>query len=184
MHLYSDKGAIKKYTNTSSIIKEWSKVRIHKYFERKTYQVKKLEKDYNILSAKIRFIIDVIEGKIKIMNVKLSVIADKLVELNYPKINTNENNEDDNQIIKGYNYLIKMPISQLTMDRKIILEKEVEDLLNKLNKLKSTNIENIWLDELNELLIKWNEHKKIIEQDYNNDKNNIVTKNIKKKSKK
>jgi hypothetical protein len=80
--------------------------------------------------------------------------------------------------------LIKMPISQLTMDRKIILEKEVEDLRNKLNKLKSTNIENIWLNELNELLIKWNEHKKIIEEDYNNDKNNIVTKNIKKKSKK
>ena len=184
MHLYSDKGAIKKYTNTSSIIKEWSKVRIKKYFERKTYQVKKLEKDYNILSAKIRFIIDVIEGKIKIMNVKLSVIADRLVELNYPKINTNENNEDDNQIIKGYNYLIKMPISQLTMDKKIILEKDVEDLLNKLNKLKSTNIENIWLDELNELLIKWNEHKKIIEDDYNNDKNNLVTKIIKKKSKK
>ena len=77
-----------------------------------------------------------------------------------------------------------MPISQLTMDRKIILEKEVEDLKNKLNKLKSTNIENIWLDELNELLIKWNEHKKIIEDDYNNDKNNIVTKIIKKKSKK
>ena len=123
-------------------------------------------------------------NNIKIMNVKLSVIADKLVELNYPKINTNENNEDNNEIIKGYNYLIKMPISQLTMDRKIILEKEVEDLLNKLNKLKSTNIENIWLDELNELLIKWNEHKKIIEDDYNNDKNNLVTKIIKKKSKK
>ena len=70
------------------------------------------------------------------------------------------------------------------MDRKIILEKEVEDLLNKLNKLKSTNIENIWLDELNELLIKWNEHKKIIEDDYNNDKNNLVAKIIKKKSKK
>ena len=102
----------------------------------------------------------------------------------WPKINTNENNEDTNEIIKGYNYLIKMPISQLTMDRKIILEKEVEDLLNKLNKLKSTNIENIWLDELNELLIKWNEHKKIIEDDYNNDKNNLVTKIIKKKSKK
>jgi DNA topoisomerase-2 len=185
MHLYSDKGAIKKYANTQSIVKEWSKVRIKKYFERKTFQVKKLEKDYNILSAKIRFIIDVIEGKIKIMNIKLNVIADRLTELNYPKINTNEYNDDDTEDIKGYNYLIKMPISQLTMDRKIILEKEVLDLKNKLNKLKSTNIETIWLNELNELFIKWQEHKKLIEDDYINDKNNVVTKKVaKKKAKK
>ena len=185
MHLYSNKGAIKKYVNTKSIVKEWSKVRIEKYYQRKSFQVKKLEKDYNILSAKIRFIIDVICGKIKIMNIKLNVIADKLVELNYPKINTTDNIDDnDSELIKGYNYLIKMPISQLTMDRKIILEKEVEDLKNKMDKLKSTNIENIWLNELNELLIKWNEHKKNIEDDYSNDKNNIVTKVIKKKTKK
>ena len=183
MHLYSDKGAIKKYNDTSSIIKEWSKVRIEKYYERKEYQVKKLEKDYSQLSAKIRFIIDVIEGKIKIMNVKLNKLAERLVELNYPKIYNNEekdNNDDD--LIKGYNYLIKMPISQLTLDRKIILEKEVEDLKNKLDKLKSTNIEIIWLNELEELSIKWNEHKTTILDDYQNDKNNVVS--TKKKTKK
>ena len=185
MHLYSDKGAIKKYNSTESIIKEWSKVRIRKYYERKNYQVKKLEKDYNILSTKIRFIIDVIEGKIKIMNVKLNVIADRLVELKYPKINvTDTDSDDESEHIKGYNYLIKMPISQLTMDRKIILEKEVEDLKNKLDNLKSTNIEQIWLSELNELLVKWKEHKILIEEDYNNDKNNIVKKVIKRKVKK
>jgi DNA topoisomerase II len=183
MHLYSDKGAIKKYNNTSSIIKEWSKVRIEKYYERKEFQVKKLEKDYNQLSAKIRFIIDVIEGKIKIMNVKLNKVAERLIELNYPKIyNNEEKDEDDNDLIKGYNYLIKMPISQLTLDRKIILEKEVEDLNNKLDKLKSTNIELIWLNELEELSIKWKEHKTIILDDYQNDKNNVVT--TKKKTKK
>ena len=119
------------------------------------------------------------------MNIKLNVIADRLTELNYPKINTNENNDNDTEDIKNYNYLIKMPISQLTMDRKIILEKEVLDLKNKLNKLKSTNIETIWLNELNELLIKWQEHKKLIEDDYINDKNNVVTKKVvKKKAKK
>ena len=183
MHLYSDKGVIKKYNNTSSIIKEWCKVRIEKYYERKEFQVKKLEKDYNQLSAKIRFIIDVIEGKIKIMNVKLNKVAERLVELNYPKIyNNEENDNDDNDLIKGYNYLIKMPISQLTLDRKIILEKEVEDLKNKLDKLKSTNIELIWLNELEELSIKWKEHKTTILDDYQNDKNNVVT--TKKKTKK
>ncbi len=157
MHLYSSSGAIKKYKGTSDIIKEWAKVRILKYYERKNHQVKNLQKEYNILSAKIRFILDVIAGKIKIMNIKLDVIAEKLNELNYPKIyKDSDNSIDDNELIKGYNYLIKMPISQLTLDRKIILEKEVEDLKNKLDKLKQTNIEKIWLNELVILQNKWN----------------------------
>ena len=67
-----------------------------------------------------------------------------------------------------------MPISQLTLDRKIILEKEVEDLKNKLDKLKQTNIEKIWLNELVILQNKWNEHKKIIEDDYLADANNTA----------
>ena len=117
------------------------------------------------------------------MNVKLNKVSERLVELNYPKIyNNEEKDDDDNDLIKGYNYLIKMPISQLTLDRKIILEKEVEDLKNKLDKLKSTNIELIWLNELEELSIKWKEHKTNILDDYQNDKNNVVT--TKKKTKK
>ena len=187
IHLYSEKGSIKKYNNTSDIIKEWSKIRINKYYLRKNHQVKNLENDYNILSSKIRFILDVIAGNIKIMNVKLDVIANKLVELKYPKIykdsdNTTDDNESD--LIKGYNYLIKMPISQLTLDRKLILEKEVEDLKNKLDLLKNTSINKIWKDELEILKNKWIEHRDYILNDYLNDKNNVSTTKATKKKKK
>ena len=188
VHLYTENGAIKKYNNTSSILKEWSKIRLLKYFERKKCQIKNLENDYNILSNKIRFIIDVINGNIKIMNVKLDIISKRLNELNYSKIYKDSDNDiDDNEdsIIKGYNYLLKMPISQLTLDRKIILEKEVNDLKNILDKLKNTNIQDIWFNELNTLLSKWCEHKQFIENDYLNDKNSNKNKtNTIKKTKK
>lgn len=177
MHLYSKHGAIKKYESTTAILKEWAITRIEKYIERKNYQIKLLEKDYNILSAKIRFIIDVIEGNILIMNKKLVDISKKLNELEYPKIITNKNvdeNEDD-QNDNGYNYLLKMPISQLTYDRKIILEKEVQEVGKKLNELRNTAIQKIWKNELEELLEAWIDHKNIIEQDYLDDKNGIVS---------
>ena len=179
MHLFSEKGAIKRYDTTTDIIKEWAEVRIRKYFERKNYKVKILEKDYNILSAKIKFITDVIEGRIIIMNKKLTEVAVQLENAGYSKIYKDDNDSsevetDDN--IKGYRYLISMPISQLTYDRKLILEKEVEELNNKLNNLKNTNIEDIWLTELMELEEAWKEHKETIELDYENDKNGIVNK--------
>ena len=180
MHLYSKKGAIKKYESTSSILKEWATTRIEKYIERKNYQIKILEKEHNILSAKIRFIIDVIEGRIVIMNKKIVDITKRLVELEYPKISTRDS-DDDEQNDNGYNYLLKMPISQLTYDRKIILEKEVEDVGKKLNDLRNTPIQQIWKRELEELLEAWLNHKKIIEQDYLDDKNGIVSDNKQKK---
>jgi DNA topoisomerase-2 len=158
-------------------LKEWAITRIEKYIERKNYQIKLLEKDYNILSAKIRFIIDVIEGNILIMNKKITDISKKLNELEYPKIITSKNideNEDD-QNDNGYNYLLKMPISQLTYDRKIILEKEVQEVGKKLNELRNTPIQKIWKNELEELLEAWIDHKNIIEQDYLDDKNGIVS---------
>ncbi len=180
MHLYSNQGAIKKYESTSYILKEWSKTRIDKYKERKEYQINILEKDYNILSTKIRFIIDVIEGRIVIMNKKISEISSRLVELKYPKIQKDSDGEIDSDE-GGYNYLLKMPISQLTYDRKIILEKEVAELAKKLDELKKTSIEQIWKKELQELQEAWINHKDTIERDYDNDKNGIVTESKPKK---
>lgn len=177
MHLYSNEGAIKKYENTSDIVREWCKVRIQMYDKRKKYQIKILEKDFKVLSAKIRFIIDVIEGRIVIMNKKIADITQKLIELKYPKIGKESDGEEDEEISddNGYNYLLRMPISQLTYERKIILEKEVDELSKKLNDLRNTSLDKIWKDELLELLDAWKSHKEFILQDYENDKNGIVT---------
>lgn len=176
MHLYSSEGAIRKYDTTSSIVKEWSKVRITKYNERKLYQINILEKDHNMLSTKIRFIIDVIEGNIVIMNKKISDITSRLVELKYPKIAKDDSNaNNDDEASNGYNYLLKMPISQLTYDRKIILEKEVADIAKKLQDLRNKSIEKIWKEELEVLLEAWYNHKDFIEKDYENDRKGIVS---------
>jgi len=204
IHLFNKNGAIQKYDNTTEIIKEWSKTRILKYLERKAYQIKILEKDYLVLSAKIRFIIDVISGNIQIMNKKMVDIAKRLIELKYPRINTDNNssniivagNIDDeakdinddgekNKDIKDFNYLLKMPISQLTFDRKIILEKEVDDLNNNLNNLRNKRIEDLWLSDLDDLENAWNEHRDIILKEYDNDRKGIIEpKAGKKKAKK
>lgn len=204
IHLFNKSGAIKKYDTTSEIIKEWAKTRILKYLERKAYQIKILEKDYLVLSAKIRFILDVIAGNIQIMNKKLTDIAKRLIELKYPRINTDtgdaEADAEDaadtdtgtagaagaaDKNIKDFNYLLKMPISQLTFDRKIILEKEVDELSKNLTRLRNNRIEDLWMTDLTELETAWNEHRVAILKEYDNDRKGIVEpKAGKKKAKK
>ena len=75
-----------------------------------------------------------------------------------------------------------MPISQLTLEKKENLEKEVGKLQIKINELKDMSIIKIWENELELLLIEWNSHKQTIEDDYMNDlKGDVVkTKPIKK----
>lgn len=190
IHLFSNEGAIQRYESTSEIIKEWAETRILKYFERKMYQIKIMEKDAKVLSNKMRFILDVIAGKIQIMNKKLVDIVARLVELKYPPIDTEGNDEDaeedeaSSKKVKQYNYLLKMPISQLTYDRKIILEKEHNELEAKLKALKDTNIEDLWLSDLDELEKAWIAHRDMITTEYENDLKGIVeTKAAKKKKK-
>jgi DNA topoisomerase-2 len=201
IHLFNKDGAIQKYDTAVEIIKEWAETRILKYFERKNYQIKNLEKEAKVLSNKMRFILDVIAGNIQIMNKKLKEITERLIELKYPPINMGsedvgeelgEKEEkavddvvDSNINYKHYNYLLKLPISQLTYDRKVILEKEYNELDEKLRNLKNTNIEDLWLNDLSELEKEWDEHKDNILKEYENDRLGIVdSKVVKKKAKK
>jgi DNA topoisomerase-2 len=157
LHLFTTKGNIKKYLNINEILKEWSYTRIYKYQERKNKQLEKMELEYLILSAKIKFIIDVIENNISIMNVKLKDIEKQLEERNYYKY---EN---------SYDYLLRMHISQLTAEKKDELEKDVIKLKTDIDELKETSIINIWENELKLLLDEWIKHKNDIFEDYNND---------------
>ena len=104
------------------------------------------------------------------MNIKIKDIEDQLEQGEYYKC-------DD-----SYDYLLKMPISQLTLEKKENLEKEVGKLEIKINELRDMSIIKIWEEELKELIIEWNKHKEMIEEDYMNDlKGEVVkTKPIKK----
>jgi len=157
LHLFTSKGNIKKYANVAEIIKNWSYIRIEKYQERKENQLKVMESDYLILSAKIRFIIEVIEGTIIIMNKKLKDVEEQLEIKGYYK------HED------SYSYLLRMPISQLTTEKKEELEFEVAKLKTEIEELKLTSIMTIWENELLLLLEEWMKHKSEILEDYEND---------------
>ena len=172
LHLFTTKCNIKKYETIEDILKEWSYTRIYKYQERKEKQLKNMELEYLILSAKIRFILDVIEEKIKIMNRKISDIDIQLTEKDYYKY------ED------SYDYLLRMPISQLTTEKKENLEKEVAKLKLEIDELKETSIIDIWEKELKLLLDEWIKHKNDILEDYENDLKGEVKKTKKQTSKK
>jgi DNA topoisomerase-2 len=173
MYLYDSDLKIKKYNSTIDIIKEWSSVRLTCYFERKNHQLKILDKLFIKLNAKAKFINDIINNNIIIMNVDDSIVIKKLEELNYPKLSDNDNDNDDDDNVdndkKSYNYLLKLPVSSLTSNNFKKLEENALKIKNEIEILKNTPIYTIWLNELNELKNAYNIYKTDLEEIYNND---------------
>jgi DNA topoisomerase-2 len=201
IHLYTEQGAIKKYKDTSDVVRDWAQVRLTKYFDRKKYQLNALDKQYTLISAKVRFIQDIISNKITIMNKKIKEVNDQLTQLKYPTLaesNLTGNAEKtksprttpepppdadeesaDAEPSEGveivaekpsYTYLTRMPIHQLTFEKKRQLEKEAEGIKMLIEDLRAKPIQKIWYDELQELKAVWLEHKQLIEEEYELDR--------------
>jgi DNA topoisomerase-2 len=193
IHLYTEEGAIKKYKDTNEVIKDWAQIRLVKYYERKKHQLKSLEKQYTLLSAKVRFIQDIIDQKISIMNKKIKEVDAQLAEMKYPAMtdsavdeamnqeptgeeqsseNTEENQGEEVKIkeVPSYNYLTRMPIHQLTYEKKRSLEKEADGIKMFIEELKAKPIQKIWYDELQEFKAAWIDHKTTVEEEYRTDR--------------
>jgi hypothetical protein len=70
----------------------------------------------------------------------------------------------------SYSYLTRMPIHQLTFEKKRQLEKEADSIKMQIEDLRAKPIQKIWYDELQELKAVWMEHKQTIEEEYELDR--------------
>lgn len=164
IHLHGDHGAVRKFKDTDEVIKAWAKVRIIKYVERKRYMLKAMEDEYTILSAKVRFISEIISGEVVVQNREIEDVDEQLSIGKYPT------KSDGGEDAGGYQYLTRMPIYQLTLTKKKALEKEADDLKSKMDALRDKPIQIIWKEELAALRKAWHDYKAEIECEYGRDK--------------
>ena len=173
IHLYGKNGAIKRYKNTIDVLKEWACVRIEKYLERKLHQLKTMEHEHKIISAKVKFIQEIIDGTLIVNNKKIADVEEQLKVRKYPmNTETDEGNTEGASTSSGYNYLTRMPIYQLTYEKKKALEKEAHDLKMTIDALRAKPIQKIWQEELEEFRSAWNVHRASIEEEYSADREN------------
>lgn len=181
IHLYGTNGAVRKYKDTMEVLKDWAGVRIEKYLERKLHQLKSMEHDHKIVSAKVRFIQDIIEGYVIVNNKKLAEVEEQLRKRKYPTSNDGEDGSTADGAA-NYNYLTRMPIYQLTYEKKKALEKEAHDLKMAIDALRAKPIQKIWHEELQEFKDAWEAHKSAIEEEYAADRENKPVAGAKKRA--
>ena len=148
---FDSENKIKKYDSINTILDEYCDLRLSNYDKRKAYLLDKLQKEIDILSIKIRFINEFIESKIIINNRSKADIIDQLEKGKYPK-------ENDN-----YDYLLKMPIYNLTKDKIDEFNSNLEGKQSEFNTLSVKTSKQLWLDDLKQLEPKLS-HFKIVKK--------------------
>ena len=105
-----------------------------------------MEKELRHLGNKERFIQEIIDSKLKIMNVNEEVIIKELEKRKYDKETKNEEEESKN----GYNYLLKLPVRTLTADQVNKIKNDIKSLNTTLDITKKTTEKEMWLKDLKE----------------------------------
>ena len=134
-----------------------------------------LNKELRHNENKARFIQEIIDKKLNIMNVSEEIITKELEKRGYDKENKKEV-ENEEEIISGYNYLLKLQVRTFTVEKVSQLQNEITTLKNKIKKIKGTTEKKMWLNDLAEFETEYKKWEKIM-----NDNDNKETKKIKKK---
>ncbi len=176
MHLFDVNGTIKKYDSPLEIMEEFYMIRYKIYEKRKKHELDILEYQLKLISYKVKFILLIIEKKLVINNKKKVDIEDELEKLKFPKIGKNK----DDLYEGSYNYLLSMPLYNLTMEKIEELKNQNDEKETEYKILENTSIETLWLNELTKLekeYDKWLSHRIKVDKGLK-DKKNKKTKNV------
>ncbi len=150
MHLYGPEGHIKRYDSVEDIMRDYYKVRLQMYQKRKDHQLAILEHQLKVISFKVKFILMVVEKKLEINNKKKQEIEEKLEKAKFPKLGKSK---DDTKV--SYDYLLTMPIYNLTQEKIEELKKQQEEKEAEYNELNEKSPQDIWTEELDVLEAKY-----------------------------
>ena len=132
---------VKEYNNIEEILEDYYSVRYEFYIKRKEYLTHELEKTIRLNASKYIFIKSVIDGVLEIRNKPTEEIIKQLETIkNIIKYNDN------------YDYLLNMPMSSITKEKYLKLRDQLIELKNEYKKLIDTSIENMWKNDLSDLL--------------------------------
>ena len=153
MNLFRNNG-LHCYKSPLEIIEDFFEERYKMYIKRREYLLKNLKYDLLKINSKLRFIIQLMNEEIIINKKKYEVIVKILEENNYPKFKRT-NDADDDTKKEDYSYLLDMKIDSVSEEKIESLKREIAKLEMEIKTLTEMTIEEMWLRELDEFMIKY-----------------------------
>jgi DNA topoisomerase-2 len=166
MNLYDENNKLKNFKSPEAILQYYFDKRLEYYELRRQYLIKVLEDDLFLLSTRARFILDVISDEVKVRNVPKANVIKNLEKLKYPKMVEGSLMDLakitpvqwEDATYGSYDFLISMPIYNLTKEKVDDLLKEKEKRSEELAILKAKTDKDIWEEDLKTFEAEYKKH--------------------------
>ena len=130
-----------KYNDVDEILETFFSERYPYYIKRKEYMLESLQEAIDYENEKYKFISYVIEGKIKVMNEKKSVILKKMEEHDLRK-----------------ELLDEVKTSAYIKENLKVLQDKIQKLQNAYNELDNKSVEDIWCEDIDNFVKEYKKH--------------------------
>ena len=144
MVTFNEKNQLRKLDTVDQILEQFCRVRFDYYVKRKRHQLNTLEAEVRFLGNKERFVKEVINEELVIMNEKEANIIEELKNRGYDEDPKREEGEG------GYDYLLRMQVRTFTADKVRQLKNDIASAQKKFDGLRATTEKEIWLKELDQ----------------------------------
>lgn len=135
-----ENNSVREFNNVFEILDSYISIRFEFYKKRKTFILNTLKSELEKLVSKYVFCKSIIDKKLVVSNRKKDDIVNDLSKID--KIIRIDGNFD---------YLLKMPISQITKEEVQKLKDLITSKKDEFNKIKTTSESDMWISDLNEL---------------------------------
>jgi DNA topoisomerase II len=136
MYLFDDQGRVCKYASATHILAKYYEVRLEAYGARKTAVIAALESDLVHVSAKARFVQDVVAGVLGLMGAPRADVEAQLRRDGFPAKS------------ESYDYLLNMPAHSFTAERTAQLLQQRGDMEAELSRVRGLSPSDMWREEL------------------------------------
>ena len=141
MHGFNADTSIKKYSSPNKIIDEYFTVRLDKYADRKKLLLSQLRTELDLDENKLRWLSMILSNQIDLRKMK----HDETIEM----LNKKKFTKKDNL----YDYLLNIPIKDMTKDHMDKLKGKIKNLIESIKKLEKQTPSDIWKTDLEELKV-------------------------------
>ena len=155
MHLFSSEGRIRRYTTAEDVVADFVPTRQRLYSARRAHVLHQLNHDLGMMRHKIAFLEGVVHGNIDIGRLRREALVARLQELGFPLVFKSEEEgsgpsegSDIKTALKGYSYLLNIPIANLSEDALVESSTKAGKLEEDLKQYEKTTVEDLWESEI------------------------------------
>ena len=166
MVMWNAADRITTYATVGQIMRDFYDVRVRTYDMRKAHLLSELSAEHTKLSNRARFIEAFVEGELEIGRRAESAVAADLDTMGFVRIHTAAAKKSAGDAAvqggaaaapiegaAGYDYLLSLSLRSLTLEKVTKLNAEVESLESQLNTLRAASAEDLWIADLDELVV-------------------------------